>query len=152
MTHTAAIKRPRRAAKKVNQSSARIEVEILLEEYSELQKKAEELKAQMDEVFGSIDKTMNKSKLMEVDSVGWNASIVDVKTNTKNVTDAHKLYKILEKNGDEEDFWGAVNVSAVKVKKVVTGKEYASITETTPGKVTGTKLKVTPTKKTVTSK
>lgn len=127
-------------------------VEAMLAEYASIQVKTEELKLKMDSLFISIDQTMTENGLDLIDSSGWNAAIVDIKTNTKNVTDPKRLYDLLEINDDLESFWKSVAVSATKVKKYITGKEYALITDTIPSKITGKKLKVIPTKKTVISK
>lgn len=143
---------PKKSDTESVKKTATIRVEVLLKEYAELQRRAEELKAGMDTTFKAIDIAMKENELDSIEYAGWNAARVDVKTNSKNTTDPMKLFDLLEDNNDLESFWGAVTVSSTKVKAVVTGKEYASITETIPGHVTGQKLKLTPTKKTVTSK
>jgi hypothetical protein len=157
MEGTVTVKRTRKVAinakkAKLSAEKSKLKVEAMLELYADAQREAEELKATMDELFADIDKTMFDGRISDVECAGWKASQVSIKTNQKNTTDAHALYDLMVKNDEVDEFWGAVTVSAAKVKKVVTGKEYAAITETVPGKVTGTKLKVSPTKKTVTSK
>lgn len=139
------------SAKKAT-AKATLQVEAFLGSYAEAQCAAEELKKVMDDLSSNIDKKMKEHNLDPVEHAGWTAERVDVKTNGKNTTDPEKLFDLLEDNDDIDSFWGAVTVSATKVKKVVTGKEYDSITDSVPGKITGQKLKLAPTKKTVTSK